>query len=42
MERMCKLGNIIPQLWMQNAVGTKVSTKSLLDAVDEALKHITN
>jgi hypothetical protein len=42
MERMCKLGNIIPQLWMQNAVGTKISTKPLLDAVNEALKHITN
>jgi hypothetical protein len=42
MERMCKLGNIIPQLWMQNAVGTKISIKPLLDAVDEALKHITN
>jgi hypothetical protein len=42
MERMCKLGNIIPQLWMQNAVGTKISTKPLLEAVDEALKHITN
>lgn len=40
MERMCSAGNIIPQLWMKNAVGSKISSKPLLDAVDEALKHI--
>ena len=40
MERMCALGNIIPQEWMINAVGAKISPQPLLDAVDEALKHI--
>ena len=40
MERMCVAGNIIPQVWMKNAVGSEISTKPLLDAVYEALKHI--
>ncbi len=40
MERMCVVGNIIPQLWMENAVGTKISAAPLLRAVDEALEHI--
>lgn len=40
MERMCALGNIIPQEWMINAVGAKISSQPLLDAADEALKHI--
>ncbi len=38
MERMCASGNILPQQWMQNAVGTKISVKPLLQAVDRALK----
>jgi hypothetical protein len=40
MERMCKSGNIIPQLWMKNAVGSKISVKPLLESVSEAVKHI--
>lgn len=40
MERMCALGNIIPQEWMKNAVGAKISSRPLLDAADEALKYI--
>lgn len=40
MERMCVAGNIIPQAWMQNAVGSKVSAQPLFAAVDEALRHI--
>jgi hypothetical protein len=40
MERMCVAGNIVPQLWMVNAVGDEISAKALLDAVDEALKHV--
>jgi len=40
MERMCVAGDIIPQVWMKNAVGSEISSKPLLDAVDEALKHI--
>lgn len=37
MERMCVAGNIIPQLWMKNAVGSEISFEPLLKAVDEAL-----
>jgi hypothetical protein len=40
MERMCVAGNIIPQEWMKNAVGSEISSKPLLDAVDVALEHI--
>ncbi len=40
MQRMCVAGNIIPQLWMKNAVGSEISVKPLLKAVDESLKHI--
>jgi hypothetical protein len=37
MERMCKAGALIPQLWMQNAVGSPISAEPLLKAADEAL-----
>ena len=40
MERMCVVGNIIPQAWMKNAVGSEISTQPMLAAVDEALKYI--
>lgn len=40
MERMCVAGSIIPQLWMENAVGTRISAAPLLRAVDEALEHM--
>lgn len=40
MERMCAAGKIIPQLWMKNAVGSKISVKPLLNAVNEALTVI--
>ncbi len=38
MERMCAAGNILPQLWMKNAVGSEISVKPMLKAVDRALK----
>ncbi len=38
MERMCAAGNITPQQWMKNAVGTGISVKPLLQAVERALK----
>jgi hypothetical protein len=38
MERMCLAGNIMPQLWMKNAVGSEISVKPMLTAVDRALK----
>ncbi|MCX7833258.1 MAG: hypothetical protein N2490_03520, partial [Ignavibacteria bacterium] len=37
MERMCAAGNIIPQEWMKNAVGSDISVKPMLDAVNIAL-----
>jgi len=40
MERMCRQGRLIPQLWMEQAVGSKISTQTLLAAAEEALKHI--
>lgn len=40
MERMCKAGNILPNEWMKNAVGSEVSVKPLLNAVNTALKNI--
>ncbi|MBN2345767.1 MAG: hypothetical protein JXO51_05195 [Candidatus Aminicenantes bacterium] len=38
MERMYLAGNILPQLWMRNAVGSEISVKPILKAVDRALK----
>ncbi len=34
---MCLAGNIMPQVWMKNAVGDEISVKPLLKAVDRAL-----
>ncbi|MBU4268758.1 MAG: hypothetical protein KJ808_07940 [Acidobacteria bacterium] len=38
MERMCLAGNIMPQQWMKNAVGSEISVRPMLKAVDRALK----
>jgi hypothetical protein len=38
MERMLAAGNIMPQVWMKNAVGSEISVKAMLKAVDRALK----
>lgn len=38
MERMCLAGNIMPQLWMKNAVGREISVMPMLKAVDRALQ----
>ncbi|OGD26022.1 MAG: hypothetical protein A2Y56_11080 [Candidatus Aminicenantes bacterium RBG_13_63_10] len=40
MERMCSQGRLVPQLWMEGAVGSKISVLPMLEAVDEALKHV--
>lgn len=42
MPRMIAAGNIIPQLWMKNAVGQEISVKPLLQSVDKALTVIKN
>lgn len=40
MERMCIAGKILPNEWMKNAVGNEISIKPIMEAADEALKHI--
>jgi hypothetical protein len=40
MERMCELGSITPNLWIQKAVGQAISTKPMLDAAEKALTVI--
>ncbi|MBN2102813.1 hypothetical protein JW835_02130 [bacterium] len=40
MGRMCTLGSITPDAWMQAAVGGPVSTKPLLKAAGEALEVV--
>ena len=37
MDRMYTQGSIVPQIWMKNAVGSPISIKPLLSAIDEAL-----
>jgi hypothetical protein len=39
MERMLAAGNIPPQFWMKNAVGSEISVKPMLKAVDRALQQ---
>ncbi|MBA3456204.1 MAG: hypothetical protein H0T42_24100 [Deltaproteobacteria bacterium] len=38
-ERVCRLGNILPDLWMQQATGKPVSAQPLLAATARALKR---
>ncbi len=40
MERMCKLGRLAPDIWMEQAVGSPVSAKPLLDATKAAISTI--
>ncbi|MFC1837969.1 hypothetical protein ACFL1N_00210 [Thermodesulfobacteriota bacterium] len=37
-EKMCKLGNIAPDLWMEQAAGSPVGADALLKATQEALE----
>jgi hypothetical protein len=39
-ERIYKVGKLTPQLWMQNAVGEKVSVKPMLEATAKALESM--
>ncbi|MDD2285638.1 MAG: hypothetical protein PHQ11_09600, partial [Paludibacter sp.] len=39
-ERMYTQGSIIPQLWMQHAVGAPISIDPLLAATQEALEAL--
>jgi hypothetical protein len=40
MERMCSQGSITPDLWMQRAVGSPVSTAPMIQAAEDALKAL--
>jgi hypothetical protein len=40
MERMCRLGSLTPKLWMEKAIGSEISTESLLKSVEEALRFV--
>lgn len=42
MERMCKLGAITPDAWMEAAVGKPISTEPLIRAAEQALKNISS
>jgi hypothetical protein len=40
MPRICKQGVLVPDLWMQGAVGSPLSSEPLLKATEEALKAL--
>ncbi len=40
MERMCRLGRLAPDIWMQQAVGAPVSADPLIKAATEAVGTI--
>lgn len=40
MERMCRLGRLSPQVWMQRAVGQKVSPRPLIEATERVIKKM--
>ncbi len=42
MERMCSAGNILPQMWMKNAVGAEISAEPLLEATAKALEKMSS
>jgi hypothetical protein len=42
MERMCRLGSITPDLWMNEAVGSPISTEPMLQAAQRALDALTD
>ncbi len=39
MERMCKLGTLLPNEWMKQAVGEEISAIPLIKSAEEALIH---
>ena len=38
-DRMYKQGRLTPQQWMMGAVGSKISTEPLINALDKVLKQ---
>ncbi|MBD3275373.1 MAG: hypothetical protein GF372_08695 [Candidatus Marinimicrobia bacterium] len=41
MERMCTIGSVTPDHWMQQAVGEPISVQPILDAAGKAVKEIS-
>lgn len=39
-DRIWSIGKLTPQAWMQKAVGENVSIKPMIEATEEAIKHI--
>ena len=39
-ERMARIGNVIPDLWMQQATGSAVGPEALLTATARALEEL--
>ena len=39
-ERMCRIGNVAPDLWMKQATGSPVGPEALLAATAEALEEV--
>ena len=39
-DRIWSIGQLTPQIWMQEAVGENISIKPMIKATEEALKHI--
>ncbi|MBU8892907.1 MAG: hypothetical protein KOO66_09010 [Bacteroidales bacterium] len=39
-DRIWSIGQVTPQVWMQEAVGENISIKPMIEAAEEALKHI--
>lgn len=39
-DRIWNIGQLTPQIWMQEAVGENISIKPMIKATEEALKHI--
>ena len=42
MERMCKLGNLSPNLWMKQAINQKISSRPMLEATLKAVSIVKN
>ena len=40
MERMCRLGRLAPDVWMQQAVGAQISARPLLEGTEKAVEKI--
>jgi hypothetical protein len=40
-ERMAKMGNVAPDIWMEKATGAPVGAKALLAATEKALAAVT-